>query len=83
VGCSRSGETSRASITLRVGFRDEALGVYDEVYSCCPVKVTFSRPELCPSDGRSCHFAADSRRPCEGARHCQACGGQRAKCYGT
>ena len=29
-------------------------------------------PELCPSDGRSRHIAADVHRPCEGARHCQA-----------
>ena len=40
-----------------------------------PVKVTFSRPfsqELCPSDGRSHHIAADGRRPCVGAQRCQA-----------
>jgi hypothetical protein len=28
--------------------------------------------ELCPSDGRSRRIAADGRRPCEGARRCQA-----------
>ena len=28
--------------------------------------------ELCPCDGRSRHIAADGRRPCEGARRCQA-----------
>ena len=27
--------------------------------------------EICPSDGMSCHIAADGRRPCEGARRCQ------------
>jgi len=33
---------------------------------CHPVKVTFSRPfsqELCPSESRSRHIAADGRRP--------------------
>ena len=25
-----------------------------------------------PSDGRSCYIAADGRRPCDGARRCQA-----------
>jgi len=28
--------------------------------------------ELCPSDGRGRHIAANGRRPCEGARRCQA-----------
>ena len=28
--------------------------------------------EVCPSDGRSRHIAADGRRACEGTRRCQA-----------
>jgi len=27
--------------------------------------------EICPSNGKSCHIAADGRRPCKGARCCQ------------
>ena len=37
-----------------------------------PRNSTHSKSTVWPSDGRSCHIAEDGRRPCDGARRCQA-----------